>query len=111
VRNLSAILLISIFAFSQYARQLSYIECKISNTLRSSSLKCDCEKQAGFDKQDNKTGPPAKAHLHIHLDEFFAVPPAEIFSYGFANSALPYLSYYDDELEGEYPAPWQPPNS
>jgi hypothetical protein len=111
VRNLSAILLISIFAFSQYARQLSYIECKLSNTLRSSSLKCDCEKQAGFDKQDNKASPPAKAHLHIHLDEFFAISHVEILSHGFANAALPYLSDHDDELEGEYPTPWQPPNS
>ena len=112
MRKLSSILLISLFAFSQYARQLSYLECKFSNTFKLSSDKCDCEKQAGFDKENSDQSPFAKTHTHFHPDEFFNivkdVKPDNLFkSTGLDLSRLP----GDDECSGIYPIPWQPPNA
>lgn len=112
VRHLSAILLISIFAFSQYARQLSYLECKISNTFKTNTTKCDCEKQADFDKQDDKQPPGPTAHTHIHLDEFFAVA-REVALHSYYKNIKMNLFHLpaEDECEGNYPKPWQPPNA
>ena len=112
MRKLSAILLISIFAFSQYARQLSYLECKFSNTFKTATTKCDCEKQSGFDKKDGKEPPVSKIHTHIHLDEFFSVAKETLLNFYFrimkpGANRLP----GDDECEGNSPQPWQPPNT
>jgi hypothetical protein len=112
VKKLSAILLFSLFAFSQYARQLNWLECKFSNEFKTESSKCDCEKQAGFDKPGDDPSPVSKTHTHIHLDEFFAGvkelvidPCLSITEPGFNRL------HNSDELEGKYRKPWQPPNS
>jgi hypothetical protein len=112
MRKLSAILLIGLFAFSQYARQLGYLECKFSNTLKLRSVKCDCEKLAGIDKQDtNQTSSP-KTHTLIYPDEFFSIS-GEILSAlnfnGFKTKLNPLPN--EDECEGNSPGPWQPPNA
>jgi hypothetical protein len=112
VRQLSAILLISIFAFSQYARQLSYLECKFSNTFKTSTTKCDCEKQAGFDKQDTNQPPVSATHTHIYLDEFFAVAREVISNSYYRNAKLKVIHLLaEDGCKGHYPRPWQPPNA
>jgi hypothetical protein len=111
VRKLSAILLIAIFGFSQYARQLSYLECKLSNAFKSPELKCDCEKQAGFAKEESGPSVP-KAHLHLHLDEYFSAPKQTIsIPFPKTNNTVLFSFYIEKECEGSYPAPWQPPNS
>lgn len=112
MRKLSAILLISIFAFSQYARQLSYLQCKFSNSFKTSSAKCDCEKQAGFDKQDTSQSPVSKTHTHIHLDELFAA--AKVFTIDASSKEVKLKANPlpgDNECKGNYPEPWQPPNA
>ncbi len=112
VRKLSAILLISIFAFSQYARQLNYLQCKFSNNFKTSAAKCDCEKQAGFEKQDTGQLPVSKTHMHIQLDELFAVPKEVIVDASFKEVKLKTnLFPGDDECKGIYTKPWQPPNT
>jgi hypothetical protein len=112
VRKLSAILLISLLAFSQYARQLSYLECKFSNTFKPDSAKCDCNKKAGLDKQVNNQSPVSKVHSHIHPDDFFsAVGEINIDSYVNPFEANPDRLHDDDECEGNYSKPWQPPNT
>jgi hypothetical protein len=112
VRKFSAILLFSIFVFAQYARQLSYLECKFSNAFKTSTTKCDCEKQAGFGKQDNRQLPVSTTHTHIHLDELFAVAREAIADSYYKNvtaKAIHLLT--EDVCEGNYPKPWQPPNA
>jgi hypothetical protein len=111
VRKLSAILLISLLAFSQYARQLSYLECKLSNTFKPDSSRCDCDKKAGLDKKDNNQSPVSKVHTHIHFDEFFS-SAREIN----INSSVNSLQVnpdrlHDDECKGNFSKPWQPPNA
>jgi hypothetical protein len=112
VRKLSAILLICLFAFSQYARQLSYLECKFSNTFKSNTAKCDCEKQAGLDKKDDSPSPASKIHSHIHPDEFFAVTKGLAIERYFKTAGLTFNNLPgDDECEGKLRNPWQPPNA
>jgi hypothetical protein len=112
VRKLSAILLISIFAFSQYARQLNYLQCKFSNNFKTNAAKCDCEKQAGFEKQDTSQSPVSKTHTHIHLDELFAAAKEVIIDATFKKVKLKINPFTDDdECKGNYPRPWQPPNT
>jgi len=112
VRKLSAILLICLFAFSQYARQLSYLECKFSNSFKSNTAKCDCEKQAGLDKEDDNKSTPAKTHTHFHPDEFFSVTKGIIVNTCFIKPAILFVHLPgDDACEGNCPNPWQPPNA
>ena len=112
VRKLSTILLLSIFAFSQYARQLSYLECKFSNTFKTNSVKCDCEKQAGLDKNDDNQSPVSKIHTHIHPDEFFSVTKETgLNSYFRILKPGANILPGDDVCEGNGPKPWQPPNT
>jgi hypothetical protein len=111
VRKLSAILLIVLFAFSQYARQLNYLECNLSNVFKSAELKCDCEKQAGLDKQEPGSSVP-KAHLHLHLDEYFSAPKQNVLPAFFNPFDLKPLAFYSaKECEGSFQVPEQPPNS
>jgi hypothetical protein len=112
VKKLSAILLISIFAFSQYARQLSYLECKFSNSFKVNTLKCDCEKQGGFDKEASTQLPVSKTHTHSHFDELFPSGKEMVIDCYFMNLQLTLVPLRgDDECEGKYAKPWQPPNA
>ncbi|MEP6674580.1 MAG: hypothetical protein ABJA78_05480 [Ferruginibacter sp.] len=73
MKNSLAILFISIFAFSQYAKQLSYLECKLANNFKKTTgQQCDCEKQTDVSNTD-KDLPPSKNHTQFNLDEFYTV--------------------------------------
>ncbi|MBC7873564.1 MAG: hypothetical protein H7Y01_06200 [Ferruginibacter sp.] len=110
--KLSAILLISLFAFSQYARQLSYLECKFSNTFKTGPAKCDCEKQSGFSNQASGPSPVSATHTHIHTDEFFPFVKGIIIApCPDVSRLIPYCLQDGDERDGNYPAPWEPPNT
>jgi len=112
VKKLSAILLlISTFTFSQWARQLSYLECKFFNAFRTETAKCDCEKLAGLDKED--TGQPSPAlHYHFHPDEFFFPGKKIAITPVFKLLRHPLHTHTGvDELKGHHPGPWRPPNS
>jgi hypothetical protein len=112
VRKISAILLISFFAFSQYARQLSYLECKFSNTFKTDAVKCDCDIKAGLVNQDDSQIPPLKIHTHSHPEEFFA-GAREINIESAFNCLNSNHDHWNqtDECEGNHTKPWQPPNA
>jgi hypothetical protein len=108
VRKLSAILLIILFSFSQYTRQLSNLECKFSNTFKSDAAKCDCEKKASFGKQGSDQSPISKTHTHIHLDEFFSMTKGILID-SYFKIFKPASHSFADESEGNSTKPWQPP--
>ena len=110
MKKLSAILLICLFAISQYARQLRYLECKFYNTFNLASGKCDCEKQTGFGTQDPNQMPLSKIHAHAHPDEFFSVS-REVTADFILESTLSQANRLpgEDECKGNYLIPWQPP--
>ena len=111
MRKLSAILLLCIFVFAQYARQLNYLECKLSNTFKVNSSKCDCDNLAGFENKDTNEPPLSKIHTYIHLDEFFSFNEIIIDNYINFIDRLPLRLHVGAETTGWYPKPWEPPNS
>jgi hypothetical protein len=110
VRKVYAIVIICIFGFSQYARHISYLECKIRNMAKPAANRCDCEKQAGFEKSGEEQSSAPKAHLHNHLDDFFYRPEESDLLPAGLSTIITGHSLPDDELDGNYPNPWRPPD-
>lgn len=77
LRKLITILLLTNFLLFQYARQVSYWECSISNYFRTENQKCDCEKLIKVVAGQTKSSPVPAVHNHFHLDESF-YPSASI---------------------------------
>jgi hypothetical protein len=71
MRNFTAILLFTCFCLSQYTRQLSYWECKLSNTFLADPVKCDCEKLVIELDNSADTAPIPVHHTHIHPDDLY----------------------------------------
>lgn len=101
--------MICAFALSQYARQLSYLECRLGNSFKESSTRCDCEKILQSPAPADETIPAAKTHAHFHPDEFFllkkepSAKPAQPIS---VNKNSYYLLH---EPDGVLHPPFQPP--
>ena len=71
MKQVTAIFLICVFAFSQYAKQLSYMECKLANNFKSTAQQCDCEKKFETDSSAKKSTAP-QPHFHPVIDEYFS---------------------------------------
>lgn len=69
--KLTSILLIFLFALSQYAKQLSYIECRISNAFKADAVKCDCETKLVQVNPSSPEQPEGLVHFHVHIDDIF----------------------------------------
>jgi hypothetical protein len=65
-----AIFAILVFALSQYARQISFLECQLSNRAIPTELRCDCEKKLVATGGQEKSEPVTQ-HRHVHADEYF----------------------------------------
>jgi hypothetical protein len=72
VRKPVAVILLFAFVAAQYARQVSYLECKLVNYFSQSAVKCDCEKLLGFTTDSPASSLPI-IHNHIHLDEWYSL--------------------------------------
>lgn len=112
MRRFSAILLLVAFTWAQYAKQAIYLECRVANTFKSFAVTCDCEKKAGLDKSDPQNSPLSKTHTHTHLDELFPVPKENTPDFSL-HSGLTQLKQpeNEDDCEGSYNKPFQPPRS
>jgi hypothetical protein len=110
LRKFYAILLLAVLAWSQYAKQIIYLECKVSNTFRSFAVKCDCEKKAGFDKSDANSLPSSKSHSHTHPDKLYPVTKAVTPDFSIINNTISTGHLlHEDACEGSYCKPFQPP--
>lgn len=71
LKKFITILLLINFLVFQYARQLSYWECRLSDYFKPENEKCDCEKLIKV--IIGQTRPPSIpiAHNHFHVDESF----------------------------------------
>lgn len=70
MKSLMTILLMGLFLSVQYARQLNYLECKLSNNFRPVTEQCDCEQLPSTEKSGEEL-PFHANHFHINIDEFF----------------------------------------
>jgi hypothetical protein len=84
---------------------ISLPECKFTNTFKSDTSKCDCEKLAGFDKQDGDRSPIpfSKNHSHFHPDEFFF--SGKTITIGYYTLLLK-SAFTDFNITGEIKQPW-----
>ena len=69
--RLTSIVLICLFALSQYAKQLSYIECRLSNAFKADVLKCECETKLVQNNPSLPEQPVGLVHFHVHIDDIF----------------------------------------
>ena len=68
VRTFIAFILLLLFFVSQYARHISYLECRLSNHFNPGNQKCDCEEIAGKTGTGNNFPVPAH-HRHLYVEE------------------------------------------
>jgi hypothetical protein len=71
LKNGITILLLINFLVFQYARQLSYWECRLSNSFKTKNEKCDCEKMVTSIAGSPKSQGTPVTHNHFHVDESF----------------------------------------
>ncbi|MGB4845701.1 MAG: hypothetical protein WBP16_14640 [Ferruginibacter sp.] len=109
--KLTSIVLICLFALSQYAKQLSYIECRISNTFKADAVKCDCETKLVQDNPSSPEDPVGLVHFHVHIDDvFFLNDNPDIAAWKLIGMQLN-SRYLSCESEGNTKPPSQPPRS
>ncbi|MBP8114646.1 MAG: hypothetical protein KAY50_04760 [Chitinophagaceae bacterium] len=111
MRKILAISLICLFALSQYAKQLSYVECKLSNTFKAETAKCDCETILSQDNTSTPDQPANTTHFHVHIDDVYFVEKNaanSLFQFASANLNSRYLN---KECNGYSQLPLQPPRS
>lgn len=71
LRKIITILLLTNFLVFQYARQVSYWECRVFNYFKTENQKCDCEKLIKVITGQTKPSPDPVIHNHFQLDESF----------------------------------------
>ena len=74
VTQITTILLLACFLVFQYGRQISYWECRFSNTFKTSSEKCDCGQMVNDITDQSDSNPIPVHHKHLHLDDTFCPP-------------------------------------
>jgi hypothetical protein len=74
LRKVTTILLLSSFLVFQYARQLTYWECRVSNSFKVSNEKCDCEQAINQVTDQSEPLQVPVHHNHFHVDETFFPP-------------------------------------
>jgi hypothetical protein len=79
LKQLHGILLISLLLWSQYARQLSYVQCLITNSINAAAITCDCEKIKPDATSGSNSPAHSKNHLHYSIDDWYnAINPASL---------------------------------
>jgi hypothetical protein len=70
MRKPSVIILLIAIVTAQYARQVSYWECRLANSFQENNLRCNCERLL---LSPDSTDTPAipMGHNHAHLDDLY----------------------------------------
>jgi hypothetical protein len=88
LRSITTILLLTSFLALQYAWQVGYWECRLSNYFKAENQKCDCQnliKQAAAGQDESS--PMSAVHNHFHVDDSF-YPPCIISTEGIYNTKI-----------------------
>jgi hypothetical protein len=110
MKQLTSIFLIAVFALSQYAKQLAYMECKLANSFKSSGEQCDCEKKYDIHSLNDKKATGPQTHFHPVIDEYYTAPENDTVTSSInlliKKTALPSSPNLS---EGSNSAPYRPP--
>jgi hypothetical protein len=112
LKKIISILLIAVFFTAQYARQLAYLECKLTVLSAADAVNCDCEKKTDIERIADDGVPASKTHTHISVDEFFSNPANETGKALLAELRIKPEAYYTKaEAAGNYNTPFRPPGA
>jgi hypothetical protein len=112
LKKVSTIFFISIMLFAQYAKQFTYLECVFANTMKSETLKCDCEKLTAHVDETNTSLPEHKNHVHVSLDETYTCTnPFSIHPKRFAVAHVRNAYYLSSTPTGIHAQEDRPPES
>jgi hypothetical protein len=108
VKRFTAIILLASFVIAQYAKQVSSLECRLSNYFNTPAEKCDCERILTKDKGVADQSPlPAP---HNHIDETYFPPQNLKPKLSFPCNCVIYIPGRDTVLsDGIYNQPDRPP--
>ncbi len=74
-----ALAFITLLTVSQYAAQLSYLQCRLVNNFSPIVQHCDCEKQDNGIASGNKEFPATKSSTHLPADDFYTLAKTNAF--------------------------------
>ncbi len=112
MKQLASIFLIAVFAFSQYAKQFAYMECKLANSFKPTTEQCDCEKKYDIHTLNDKKPQGPQTHFHQVVDELYTATEN--------NTATNEIIFFykkivifssADICEGVNSTPYQPPQA
>ncbi|HRG23937.1 MAG TPA: hypothetical protein PLL23_06085 [Chitinophagaceae bacterium] len=111
MRKKTAILFLLVFAFTQYAKQLRFLECTLTNTFISlDTPPCDCTKASGLDQTDNRTDLPVHTHSKTYSEETIQLNKEIQLSAPFIEAVKMKQVWSIDRIRsGNLPLPWHPP--
>ena len=112
MKQLTAIFLIGVFAFSQYAKQFAYMECKLANNFKATTQQCDCEKKYDTHTLNDKKPTGPQSHFHPVIDEYYAAAENNN-SISSINLLVQktILPSTPNLCEGNNPTPYRPPQA
>ncbi|MEI9909328.1 MAG: hypothetical protein WDO71_06505 [Bacteroidota bacterium] len=110
MKGFTSIILLASFVIAQYAKQVSYLECRLSNYFNIPAEKCDCEKILIKDKGVADQSPLPVPHNHVHVDETYFPPQNVKPKLSFPGNCVVHIPCKDTVLsDGFYNRPDRPP--
>jgi hypothetical protein len=111
LRKKTAILFFLVFAFTQYAKQLRFLECTLANSFASlENAPCDCTKLAGLDQTDNRTDLPVHIHGKVFSEETIELnKEIQLFTPFMEGAEIKQVCPDAGLQAGNLPLPWHPP--
>jgi hypothetical protein len=71
VQKTAAHILLSAFIVLQFAKQVSYAECRLTNYFSGPGQQCDCEKIFAENTVQDKSTQLPLSHQHLHIDDMY----------------------------------------
>lgn len=68
----AAYILLAAFIVMQFAKQVSYAECRVTNYFSGSGKQCDCEKILAEKTGLEKSTQLPVSHQHLHIDDMYS---------------------------------------
>lgn len=72
MQKTAALILFAAFVVLQFAKQVSYAECRLTNYFSGTGQPCDCEKILAEKTGLEKSTQLPLSHQHLHIDDMYS---------------------------------------
>jgi len=72
MQKTAAHILLAAFVVLQFAKQVSYAECRVASYFSGSGQPCDCEKIFVDNIEQNQSTQLPLSHQHLHIDDMYS---------------------------------------